>query len=68
VVANSFEMTHAIITQICTFINSKLKFNGMNGVEGKFKNRTLRQGTKGCGTQSLGELVATRPATSLPML
>ena len=32
-----FEITHAIILQVWTFVNSKLKFNGMNGVEGKFK-------------------------------
>jgi hypothetical protein len=50
-----FEITRAIMLQIWTFVNSKLKSNGMNGVEEKFKNRTLRQSTKGCGTQSLGE-------------
>ena len=39
--ADLFEITRANILQIWTFVNSKLKFNSMNGVEGKFKNRTL---------------------------
>jgi hypothetical protein len=34
-----FEITRATIPQIWTFVNSKLKCNDMNGVEGKFQNR-----------------------------
>ncbi len=49
-VAGLFEITRANIPQIWTFINSKLKFNRMNGVEGKFKNRILCKMRKECGT------------------
>jgi len=45
-----FEITRANIPQIWTFINSKLKFNRMNGVEGKFKKPHPLQMRKECGT------------------
>jgi hypothetical protein len=32
------EITHVRVSPILIFVNSKLKFNGMNDVEGKFKN------------------------------
>ena len=57
--AGLYEITRARIPQIWTFVNSKLKFNGMNGVEGKFKNRTL------CKSQRVRHPTKHRPGRSL---
>src|SRR5260370_40155950 len=49
------------------FVNSKLKFNGMNGVEGKFKNCTLRQARRDAARKILANVFATR-RTQLTMM
>jgi hypothetical protein len=44
-----FEITHATVPQIWTFVNSKLNFNYLNGVGGKteFAHRLRRGGFGG---------------------